>query len=295
MSSDTLHQDNINQILKGISIPPQPQLMVDLQMEQLEPDCSVESIARLIRQDIGLSGMILKTINSPFFKRRSKVSSINHAISLLGIDTVISIVNSISIRGALSNEEITQMTQFWDSSMDIAGACVLIAKHTSLVDPDDAYSLGLFHNCGNILMLQRFPQFPKVLVESYKDHPPRVTDVENIHFKTNHAVVGYYVSKAWRLPKHISNAIAQHHSIENVFGKTSTATEEEKNLLVILKLAEHFCGIYRVLGNQQEDLEWQKIQSIVLGHAGVTEFELESMHSQIEDMGLASSSYIQFP
>jgi HD-like signal output (HDOD) protein len=176
--------------------------MVDLQMAQLEPDCSVDSIAKLIRQDVGLSGMIIKAINSPVFKRQSEVSSIDHAISLLGIETVSNIVNSLSIKGALTNEDITQLRQFWDSSMDIAGTCVLIAKYSGLGDPDEAYSLGLFHNCGNVLMLQKFENFAATMKESYTQPADRITDIENQRHKTNHAVVGYYVARSWHLPSY---------------------------------------------------------------------------------------------
>ena len=66
MSAD-LTQEQIQKILQGISIPPQPQIMVDLQMEQLNPQCSIDSVAKLISQDVGLAGSILKTVNSTFF------------------------------------------------------------------------------------------------------------------------------------------------------------------------------------------------------------------------------------
>ena len=43
-----LTEEQVKKILQGISIPPQPQIMVDLQMEQFMPDCDVNSIAKLI-------------------------------------------------------------------------------------------------------------------------------------------------------------------------------------------------------------------------------------------------------
>ena len=287
-------EEHIETLLRGISIPPQPQIMVDLQMAQLEPDCSVDAIAKLIRQDVGLSGMIIKAINSPFFKRQSEVTSIDHAISLLGIETVTHIVNSLSIRGALTNEDITQLTQFWDSSMDIAGTCVLISKYSGVCDPDEAYSLGLFHNCGNVLMLRKFSDFGATMKESYSLQGQRITDIENQRHKTNHAVVGYYVARSWHLPAYICNVVALHHSVEKAYAKDSVVTEKEKNLLATLKIAEHLCGNHRTLGNETEDHEWHKIQDIVLEQASLSDYDLKNLISQMEESGLGGANFIAF-
>ncbi|VVN48369.1 hypothetical protein PS862_03478 [Pseudomonas fluorescens] len=51
-----LTTEQIRQSLQGISVPTQPQIMVDLQMEQYMPDPDLEVIAKLISQDPGLSG-----------------------------------------------------------------------------------------------------------------------------------------------------------------------------------------------------------------------------------------------
>ncbi len=83
-----LTQEQIQKVLQGIAIPPQPQIMVDLQMEQMSPDCSISAIADLIGQDIGLAGSILKTVNSPFYGLSNKITSINQAVNLLGVKSV---------------------------------------------------------------------------------------------------------------------------------------------------------------------------------------------------------------
>ena len=62
-----LTEEQIHTILQGIKIPPQPQILVDLQMEQVMPDPDISRIAKLISQDVGLAGTILKVVNSPFY------------------------------------------------------------------------------------------------------------------------------------------------------------------------------------------------------------------------------------
>ncbi|MGC3500632.1 HDOD domain-containing protein, partial [Pseudomonas aeruginosa] len=65
-------------------MPPQPQIMVDLQMEQVMPNPDLKNIARLISQDPGLSGALLNQVNSPFFGLANRITSNQRAVNLLG-------------------------------------------------------------------------------------------------------------------------------------------------------------------------------------------------------------------
>ncbi|WP_251620309.1 HDOD domain-containing protein, partial [Staphylococcus aureus] len=51
---------------------------------------------------------------------------------------------------------------------------------------------------------------------------------------TNHAVVGYYTARSWRLPEHVCEAIANHHNALSIFGDESARDTQLKNLLAIL-------------------------------------------------------------
>ncbi|MDN3637806.1 HDOD domain-containing protein [Simiduia curdlanivorans] len=277
--------EQVNAILKGISIPPQPQIMVDLQMEQFDPNCSIDHIAKLISQDVGLSGCILKTVNSPFFGLSNKITSIKQAVNLLGIKTVINLVNAQSIKGALSDEQIVALGKFWDSAIDIAQVSTHIAKQIGFDAPDEAYSLGLFHNCGIPLLMMRFANYAEVMERSYTSSDKSVTDVENEFLATNHSVVGYYVAKSWKLPIHLCEAIHQHHQVNKILSEEK-ADNRKKTLLAILKMAETICKNYKTLGNQDTDYEWQRISDNILVYVGLSQYDFETLCQHIYDMGL---------
>lgn len=281
-----LSDEQVNSVLKGISIPPQPQIMVDLQMEQASPDCSINRIAELISQDIGLSGSILKTVNSPFYGLKSKISSIQQACNLLGIKSVVNIVNALSVRNELGDDNMASLNKFWDSAMDVAMVCTIIAKQVGNHSPDEAYTLGLFHNCGIPLLMMRFDNYQEVMTNAYTYHEQRITDIENEELASNHAVVGYYVAKSWNLPTYIGEAIADHHNTKDIFTDSNYPKKEKKNLLAILKLAEHICGNYRALGNQVKDFEWQIIGENVLHHLELSEYQFETLQEHCNELGL---------
>ncbi len=285
--SSQLTDEQINNILQGIRVPPQPQILVDLQMEQAMPDPDIRQIAQLIRQDVSLSGMMLKFVNSPFMKHGNQISSIEQAVSLLGASTVVNIINGLSIKGEMSDQAIRAMTGFWDTATDIAQVSTHIAKHIGAKNPDEAYAVGLFHNAGIPLMMERFEDYPAVMEESYAHSEPRVIDVENRVLNTNHAVVGYYVAKSWNLPRHLCEVIAEHHNAEQVFSSGSGTHQERKTLLAILKMAEHICGNFTILGQQEEDHEWNRLESDVLIYTGLTRFDLDDLIQSFEDMGIA--------
>ena len=285
--SSQLTDEQINNILQGIRVPPQPQILVDLQMEQAMPDPDIRQIARLIRQDVSLSGMMLKFVNSPFMKHGNQISSIEQAVSLLGASTVVNIINGLSIKGEMSDQAIRAMTGFWDTATDIAQVSAHIAKHIGAKNPDEAYAIGLFHNAGIPLMMERFEDYTAVMEESYAHSEPRVIDVENRVLNTNHAVVGYYVAKSWNLPRHLCEVIAEHHNAEQVFRSESSTHQERKTLLAILKIAEHICGNFTILGQQEEDHEWNRLESDVLIYTGLTRFDLDDLIQGFEDMGIS--------
>ncbi|AEG01151.1 HDOD domain-containing protein [Methylomonas methanica] len=278
--------ETTQKLLKGITIPPQPQIMVDLQMEMAMPEPSFATMTKIITKDVGISGSILKVINSPFFQLRNQVTSIGQALNLLGFKNVVNIVNSLSIRSSLSDNAITGLTQFWDNAQDVAMAAAAISKLTGVASPDEAYTLGLFHNSGIPLLMQKFEQYPSVLKRAYAETDKLITDIENEMIASNHSVVGYYVAKAWKLPSYIAQAIADHHKVAPIFADKIACDPSEKNLLALLKLAETTCKTYKMLGNAAVDHEFYRIKTDLLIYIGLSEYDFEDLQAEVIEMGL---------
>lgn len=283
-----LDPSQIERILQGIAIPPQPQVMVDLQIEQIQPEPDLKCIARLISQDVGLSGTMLKIVNSSAYGLANNITSVEQAVMLLGINTVINIVNGLSIRGELSDDEIVHLSGFWDAALDVAVVSQNIAKLIGYPKPDEAYTLGLFHNAGVPLMMDRFGDFEKTQQQAYSRDTGRIIDAENEAYQTNHAVIGYYTARSWKLPQPLCQAIADHHNVEQIFSSNYTQDAGKKTLLSILKIAEHLCGLPLILANNREDLEWQRIGELVFEFTGLGPYDLDEMRDSFRDMGIVS-------
>jgi len=289
-------QDDIEKILKGITIPSPPQIIADLQMEMAMPDPDLNEMADMISKDPGLAGGVLKILNSPFYGNRD-IGSISKAVMMLGMNTVASIVNTLYLREStfqqsdVSDELYKAMNHFWDSATDVARACQLVAQRLRFNDPDKVYMLGLFHNAGIPLLMQRFPDYPEILVQSYLHEDHRIVDTENKLCKTNHAVVSFYAARSWKLPELLCRVIAEHHNGIDIFSEADKTNVDEKYLLAMLKLGEHLAGLYQTIGNQSDDIEWQQIKEKTLDYLDLTQFDFEDLLESAADNGIGGQSY----
>jgi len=284
--SEDLETSKIEEMLRGIKIPPQPQILVDIQMELAMPGFDAGDIARLISHDVGLSGNILKVVNSSFFGLKNKIVSVSQAISLLGINSVVNIVNSVSLQEALNDETITALTGFWDNAVDIAATCAHVSKAISFSAPDEAYTLGLFHNSGIPLLMMRFDSYPDLLKRSYASSDQRITEVESEELDTNHAIIGFYVAKSWKLPVSICSAISEHHDCLGYFTDEHAQDSRKRNLLAILKLSEHLCRAHQVIGKTEEDHEFDRLKEPLMHYLGISEIDMDNFRDELVDQGI---------
>ncbi|MBV1871102.1 MAG: HDOD domain-containing protein [Gammaproteobacteria bacterium] len=281
---ETLSEEQLNEALLGIKIPPQPQILVDITMEQVSPDPSLKHISDLIRQDMGLSGAILKVVNSPYFGLSNNIVSVEHAVSILGLNSVINIINGLALKSELSDETIIEMNRFWDHASDIALISATIAKETGYPSADEAYLLGLFHACGMPLMMTRYPEYPKVVAEAYSGKYERIIDLENERFNTNHAVLGYYTAKSWNLPQHICQLIGEQYNLKAIRQWQENYDGHRKTLLAILKIAMEIGDSHRKLGGPNaKNVEWETYSEDILEFMGLSVYDFENIKSNVRE------------
>jgi len=267
-------------VLKGVSIPPRPQLLLDIQA--VLPD--IRKVAQLIQTDQGVSAGVLKAINSPLYGLPRRITSIQHAVMMLGLDNVINIVSSLLLRATIgSNLNPATLEKYWSTTTDTAVAASSLAKQLRVASVDKAYMLGLFHNCGMPMLMKKFPDYMDSLIDSYNAQGKNITDHEDKHYETNHAVAGYFVCRYWLLPTDICKVIRDHHSLRCLTFNGKTTDHEYTTLLAVLKMAEHIAGLHNWLGNNDEDYEWEAIKDNLLNYIGLSEADFDNVSAVASD------------
>jgi HD-like signal output (HDOD) protein len=177
------------------------------------------------------------------------------------------------------------LNRFWDTAQDVALTAATIARQIGFISPDEAYTLGLFHNAGIPLLMSRFKHYHSIIQESYEGKEKRLIDVENNAINTNHAVLGFYIARSWKLSASICEAIQQHHNIIEVFGQTGNQGSDVMNLLAVLKMAEHITGLYKIIGGQDTDVEWNEARDVIFHYLSISEDDFEEINIICQDLG----------
>lgn len=272
-------QAEIESTLKGFSIPPRPQVLISLSQEMNREEPDLKLIARQIGGDVGLSAAVLKTVNSPFFGLKKKISSVTQAVSLLGLKSVERLVTSIMLRNSFVAESRT-LERFWDTAERSAGIAAHIAQSLPNCPRDDAYSFGLFHNAAIPILNQRFPNYLQTLNAALHAGTRAVTEVEDERHAVNHATLGYLIAKAWFLPQPICEGILRHHDA-SVFHADDTISPHALTLISIAHLAEHFNDAQAVTGSHAH---WDEVRGNVLEHLGFEDEEYENLKEEIGEL-----------
>lgn len=260
--------------VSGIDIPVRPTVLQKIMELQERGDFAINDIANAVSTDVSLSAGVLKTVNSPLFGLSNKISSIHQATSLLGFNNVMNLVIGISLRLELKGNFNKAVERFWDTANDVALISAGLAKHLSVVAPDEAYTLGLFHDCGIPLLILKDDGYINVLKQANGSYDKCFTAVEDEAMSTNHTVVGFYVAKSWRLPQRIRLAILNHHEQDML----SSNDNQLNNLIAILKMAEAISHSARRVNDHPE---WEIIRDYVLSYLDLSESEFFELKEEM--------------
>ena len=264
---------NYESMLRDLAIPPRPEIVIVLCDEMRKESPDLQRVTRIIAADPGLSAGMLRSANSPFFGLSRKVSSVPMAVSVLGLKHVSNIAHSLALRQAFRNSEhAAAFETFWNEAEKTGMLCHFIARSLRGVPPDEAYTYGLFHNCGVPLLIQRFPKYREAMASAGRDQGTSVAEVEERETGTSHAILGYFLARSWMLPDDLCQAILIHHDVA-AFREEAT-TDAVRNLVGIGHLAKHIQQ--RWLGNA-DDAVWGSVREAVLDHFGLTEEDVANL------------------
>lgn len=247
-------EQHIQSQLNGVDIPPCPAVLMELEAELRKAEPDQREIALLIAKDPALAGHVMRIANSPAFSTGRQFNSIMQAINILGTRQLFNLVVSQLLKMALAGDPEVAMDRFWESSALVARISAELARSLRCAKPDIAYTFGLFHDCGIPLLMKRFPETREVLAKANAETERAFNVVEDELLGTNHAVVGYFLARRWRLPEFIVQGIRYHHDF-SVLKAGSPVSDESRALIAICVLAEHIMRLH-VTGEVEH--EWAK-------------------------------------
>jgi putative nucleotidyltransferase with HDIG domain len=198
----------------------------------LDINTSAQDVARVIQHDQSIVTKMLKLVNSAFFGFSNKVASVQHALMLLGFNTVRNAVIAIDVIDALKIKEKIKgldISAFWRHTIGVAVISRYLDKESGNHYREDVFTAGIIHDIGKIIMAHYFGDRFQAVWETMYREQLSFWDAEQRHFPMNHADVGAQLAKRWHLPEHMRKVIGQHHvtaknkSIDNLVHIVHTA------------------------------------------------------------------------
>lgn len=192
-------------------VPPFPQIAIRVLQLVNHEDVPIRQLSDLISSEPVFSSEILSIANSALYARRAPVTSILHAIALLGTQSLRGLCLTVAMRAYFSKSlHHSSLMTIWRHNL----ACAFIAEHLAtvgLVDRDDAYTAGVMHDIGRFALAAIRPDEYALLLEtncgSANDTLPREREL----FGFDHCEAGHHLIADWGLPSELEAVVSLHH------------------------------------------------------------------------------------
>jgi HD-like signal output (HDOD) protein len=213
-----LNDDSIRRTVGALrDLPSLPRTYDALTQALTNPDASLQKIAGIVEQDVGISAKILQLVNSAFFGLAHSITNIEHAVIYLGINTLRSLALSVEIFRVFQPKRPLQ-----GFSLEGLECHARLAAHIAARLPvpkhlaDITMVASMLHDVGKLILAWKFPErFEKLLAQAAEEHCP-LYKVEQREYGFSHAEIGAYLLGLWGLPYILVEAVALHHGPNRV-------------------------------------------------------------------------------
>ncbi len=223
--------------LQQITIPPCPEKLVRLQaaLNATEPD--LNAVAQIANSDVAMAATLLRNANCALHAGDQPAQTVGGAMNRLGLDLTATLLTEVVLKQSIKADH-PRLKGFWEMASLRAAAMHYLARQLPGLAPELAQLYGLFCHVGIPVLLQRMPGYSGTMVEAQARRDRSYVETENANHRTDHAVVGALVARAWQVAPPVMAAIRLHHDLTHL--QKTDADAEVQTLLAMGVLAEEF-------------------------------------------------------
>jgi putative nucleotidyltransferase with HDIG domain len=175
-----------------------------------DENSDASAVARVIEQDPGLAGKVLKLVNSAYYGLRGKVSSLKRAVTILGFNTVRTIIMGVSGFAEMRKLKLPQdmpLSELWKHSVAVSQVAARIADKTGGMDSANLTSAGLLHDAGKLLLAAIEPTSLLKSVRMADQMSGDLLHYELENIGISHPLMGAALAIKWNLPERLWQTI----------------------------------------------------------------------------------------
>lgn len=191
-------------------LPALPAAALDLLALVAQEDVDIDELCARLSVDIALTAKVLRLANSSFYGARGAVTTVDAAVSRVGLRMVKGIVTAAAVSGSVRPPQCPgfDFAAFWRRAVATATAAQMLAFSTG-VESSTAFTGGLLYRIGQLVLAAQAPAAFALVLTHHAALGGEVADIERRVLGVDHAVVGAQVAAHWRLPAVIVQALAQ--------------------------------------------------------------------------------------
>jgi putative nucleotidyltransferase with HDIG domain len=187
------------------------QLLASLANDEI----SFAKLAQLIEKDTILAGNVLRVVNSALYGCRGTVSSVAHAISIMGLGKLRNTALGFSVSRALNSIKTPKWwstKRFNTHSLAVGILADEIAQRVPTSYPEGAFVAGLFHDLGKLLLATSMASEYEEIAKHTAASDSAIHEIELVFLGITHAEVSAAALEKWNLPKPVQIAALHHHT-----------------------------------------------------------------------------------
>jgi len=214
-------------------LPSIPQVLLKLIEKCHQVGVSFNELADIIQMDIALTAKVIATASSPTYARSKEPKNFSCLVTELGLNTIrtIAVTSAVHLFFSRHDEQASSiMEQCWRNSLTTAHIARLLARLTGYPSEDDAYTAGLLHNIGRLLLLKKSPgDYLEIVAEKRANAAAE----EQKRFGITATEAGAELIGQWQLDSFLADAVCYQHAV----------TEAILDTPHLIKLANFACKL----------------------------------------------------
>lgn len=206
----------LSELEKITNLPAMPTVYNEIDKLSKNPETTTEEYAGVIELDPGITTQMLRLCNSSAFSFSRQITSVQDAVNLLGLQTVIDFVRTLSVVGAFKGKaQAFNAQDFWKHSIAVGVIAKLLRERKEVsskidIGEDDPFMAGMVHDIGKQVLGHFFNEMYQMVLDEMKGGKT-MYEVELEVLGITHADIGAGLAAKWQLPSVLGSVIGSHH------------------------------------------------------------------------------------
>jgi HD-like signal output (HDOD) protein len=207
---------DLKRVLAGAQLSALPQSAIRLLELAQDPGIGPKEFAVPIESDPGLTGQVLRFVNSSYFGFAREIATVKQALSLVGVRTIKNFALWSAVFSLMPNPKCgpLEIKSLWQDSLRRALLARALARICVAKDPEESFAAALLQDMALPLLAKELPQQYGKLLAAREQGKYRLWKLEESAFGWSHADAAAIMARQWNLPDAFAQLIGGHTAID---------------------------------------------------------------------------------